>query len=332
MPARWTALLTALVAGGVMAGTVTACGSSSHRALTAAEPAVAPTSGSTPTGSVVPVGVSPEGIVFDPVTDIVAVVVHRPNRLLLLGATTLAVKQSVALPGTARHLQLAAPGGPVLVADETSDQLVEVSLAGGASTAVAVGQEPHDAAAVDGAVVVGNEYGGSISFVQQGAVVGTVADLKQPGGVIGDGATVAVVDVGAFTLSTYDVASRARLARVSAGRGPTHGVLAPGQRVVVTDTRGNAVLVYTVNPLRQVAKLALPGSPYGMAMDASTDTVWITLTGRNEVVGLDLHGTTPKEIARYATIRQPNTVTVAPGSHTLWVAGTVAGAVQRISR
>jgi DNA-binding beta-propeller fold protein YncE len=90
--------------------------------------------------------------------------------------------------------------------------------------------------------------------------------------------------------------------------------------------------VFSVSPLRQVASLALPGTPYGLAMDASTGTLWVTLTALNEVVGLDVTGAVPRVIARYPTVRQPNTVAVAPGSHTLWVTGTDAGVVERISR
>jgi hypothetical protein len=67
-------------------------------------------------------------------------------------------------------------------------------------------------------------------------------------------------------------------------------------------------------------------------VDSSTDTVWVTLTALNEVVGLDLSTRTPRVIARLPTVQQPNTVAVAPGSHTLWITGTDAGVVERISR
>jgi sugar lactone lactonase YvrE len=37
-------------------------------------------------------------------------------------------------------------------------------------------------------------------------------------------------------------------------------------------------------------------------------------------------------IVSYPTVRQPNTVAVAPGGHTLWITGTEAGTVERITR
>ena len=122
------------------------------------------------------------------------------------------------------------------------------------------------------------------------------------------------------------------MARLPAGDGPTHGTLAAPDRVVVADTRGGRLLVYSVDPLRLVGDLALPGGPYGLAGDPSTGTVWVTLTGTNEVVGVDVSGPTPQVLARYPTVRQPDTVAVAPGSHTLWVTGTTDGVVQRITR
>ncbi|HEV7205920.1 MAG TPA: hypothetical protein VGN18_15025 [Jatrophihabitans sp.] len=312
---------------------VASCGSSAPKRPGAAEPATAPATSAAPVGPVVPVGESPEGIVFDPVTKLVAVAVRNPDRLLLLDPDTLALRRTVPLPGSVRHLQLARPGGPVLVPAESANQLVEVTLPAGATRATDVLKQPHDAtAAADGDLVVGNEFGKSISVVRDGIVRATVRDLKQPGGVIGYGHDVAVVDVGAFTLSTYDLPTARRTAIVPAGKGPTHGELLSGDRVAVSDTRGDAILVYRLAPLTPIGRLALPGTPYGLAVDATTDTLWVTLTARNQVVGLDLSGPTPQIIARYATVRQPNTVAVAPGSHRLWITGTDDGVVQLIRR
>ncbi len=95
---------------------------------------------------------------------------------------------------------------------------------------------------------------------------------------------------------------------------------------------GDAVVVYDVDPLEEVARLPLDGSPYGLAADSRSDTVWVTLTGRNEVVGLDVSGETPEEIDRYPTVRQPDTVAVSPGADVVWVTGRSDGVVQRVER
>ncbi len=307
---------------------LTACGSDGTPG--AAEPATAPAA-SAPAGSVSGIGASPEGIVYDARTNLLAIAVRKPSRLVLVDASTLAVRRTVALPGTVRHLQLAEPGGPVLVPDESAAELIEVSLPDGHKRVTSVGKQPHDAARVNGGeIVVGNEFGKSISFVENGTVLQTVPGPQQPGGIVGAGNTVAVIDVGKFTLSTYDVTSRAQRAIVDAGTGPTHGVLLSRDRVAVVDTRGNALLVFSLNPLRQLGELDVPGTPYGVAVDG--DVVWLTLTSTNEVVGLDVSTSRPKLLARYPTVRQPNTIAVDAGSHHLWITGTAAGQLQTITR
>ena len=113
-----------------------------------------------------------------------------------------------------------------------------------------------------------------------------------------------------------------RIARVAAGKGPTHGVPVGTGQILVADTRGQQLLLFGVTPLRQIGRLSLTGTPYGMAVDRETDTVWITLTARNEVVGVRVDGDRLRVIARYPTVRQPNTVAVSPGSRDLWITGT----------
>ncbi|WP_375486295.1 YncE family protein [uncultured Jatrophihabitans sp.] len=328
-PRRARRLLAWLTVAGVA---LAACSSGSDRPG-AAEPATAPRTTAAADGSVRTVGAAPEGIVYAPRAGLVAVAVRKPDRLLLLDPDSLAVRRSVPLPGDVRHLQVSVTGDEVLVPAESARKIVEVPLPTGAIRATTVGKQPHDAArAADGDVVVGNEFGRSISVLRNGRVLRTIRDLTQPGGVVAAGDTVAVVDVGAFTVSTYDLATLTRRGRIDAGKGPTHGVLVRPNTVLVSDTRGDALLLDRLSPLKQVGRLSLPGTPYGLAVDATTGTVWVTLTARNEVVGVRVVGDRMSVIARYPTVRQPNTVAVDPGSHRVWVTGTDAGVVQLIRR
>lgn len=331
---RATALVAAagLLATALLAG----CGDDGGDAATplkAAEPAGSPETTVTPTGTVVEVAPGPQGIVYDPVTDSVAVAVREPDRLLVLDPVTLKVRMSIALPGKSRHLQLATGGGSVLVPSETANTLIEVDLATGDMQSTQVGEHPHNAAAADnGDILVGNEFDGSISVVRDGEVVNTFDDLEQPGGAVADARTMVVVDVGTFTVTSYDLDTTERTARISGGAGPTHATLVGPGKLVVADTRGGAMLVFSDDPLEQIGRLDLGNRPYGLTSDLQTKTAWVTLTGSNEVVGLDMSGTTPVEIARYPTVQQPDTVAVAPGAKTLWIAGTTDGEIQRIDR
>lgn len=299
----------------------------------AAEPATAPPPAATPAGQVVAVGDQAEGVVADPVTHVVAIGVRNPDGLVLVDGRTGIVRRRIALPGHLRHLQLAGPGGPVLVPDESSGSVIAVSLPGGVETSrTAIGRYPHDATrAADGTVVVADELGGALVFVRDGVVRHRITDVTQPGGVAATGAQIAMIDVHDRTLDLYRTDPPVRTARIPAGAGPTHLVADRRGRLFVTDTRADRLLTFTTTPRpAQQVWTSLPGSPYGIAYDDTRDRLWVTLTGRNQVVAFDVSGRTPREVARFATIRQPNTVGVDPATGRVFVASRTDGLLQLI--
>ncbi|MGH3765909.1 MAG: YncE family protein [Pseudonocardiaceae bacterium] len=299
----------------------------------AAEPAPAPVPGAPPAGRTVPVGATPEGVVADSQTHIVAVGVRDPAALTLLDANTGAVLRKVALPGVLRHLQLAAPGGPVLVPDETANRLLRVALPSGEITSqVMTGVVPHDATqAANGTVFVANELGHSVVAVRGDQIVHTFTDVTQPAGLAAVGNLVGLLDVRENTLTIYDAQQLQRVAEVPAGAGPTHVVADKRGHLAVIDTRGNAVLLYQVQPtIRQIGRVELPGTPYGVAYDPVRDRLWVTLTAFNEVIGLNLNADTPVLATPLPTVRQPNTVAVDASTGRLFVTGTADGVLEII--
>lgn len=299
-----------------------------------AEPGAAPVPAVAPPGRVVAVGGSPEGIVANPVTRTVAVGVRNPNQLTLLGADTATVTGRVPLPGVLRHLQLAGPGGPVLVPDESSNSLLRVSLpAGPVTSQVLTGISPHDATqAPNGTVFVANEAGGTVVALRGNQVAKTFTDVTQPAGLAPVGNVVGLLDVRENTLTFYDSTTLAGIAELPAGAGPTHLIADKHGRMIATDTRGGALLVYdpTGTP-RQLARVAVPGQPYGITYDPVRDRLWVSATGLNQVVGFDMTQPVPREVARIPTVRQANTVAVDPGTGRLFVTGTDDGTVQAIN-
>ncbi|WP_226350824.1 YncE family protein [Pseudonocardia sp. ICBG601] len=296
-----------------------------------AEPGVAPPVTGTPPGRIVAVGAAPEGIVADGPTRRVAVGVRRPDRLMLLDADTAAVAGRVPLPGVLRHLQLAGPGGPVLVPSESANGLLRVSLPDGrVSSEVMTGPMAHDATGTAaGTVFVANEAGGSVSVVRGDRVVRQLTDVTQPAGLAPAGDRVGLVDVRENTLTVYDAATGDGIRELPAGDGPTHLVADRHGRLIATDTRGGHLIV--VDPAgtpAEVGRVDLPGEPYGIAYDPVRDRVWVTATGANLLVGYDMTEPTPREVARIPTVRQPNTVAVDPDTGRLFVTGTADGVVQ----
>ena len=329
---RFTASTRVLIVATAAAAVLVACGSEGPAEKKAAEPGRAPEVGAAPAGTSTEVGALPQGIVYDDETDLLAVAVREPFRLLILDPDTLEVVRSVPMPGKVRHLQLAKPGGPVLVPVESANQILEVGLEDGSVRATDVQRQPHDAAGLaNGDLAVGNEFSGSLSIVREGNVLNTFDDLLQPGGVVADGNLAAVIDVKDYSVTTYDIDGMFRTDRVAAGKGPTHGVLLSDGRLAVTDTRGGDVIIYDLDPLEEVGRITLGDRPYGVTVDAETDTVWVTLITSNELVGLDVSTDTPREIGRYATERQADTVAVDRGSNRVWITGTAEGLVQRVT-
>ena len=92
-------------------------------------------------------------------------------------------------------------------------------------------------------------------------------------------------------------------------------------------TFGEALLVVGLHPLRVVRRVYLPGGPYGLALDRRARRLWVTLPARNELAELPAHGR-PHVLARYPTVRQPDTVAVDPGTGVVAVTGRAAGVLQ----
>jgi DNA-binding beta-propeller fold protein YncE len=297
----------------------------------APEPAEAPPLEKKPAGRVVEVGSAPEGIAADPKTGLVAVALRNPNELALVDGETGETLRRVELPESARHLDLAGPGGPVLVPAEGSDSLVQVSLPEGEITSeTPVGDFPHAAAAApNGRIFVANEKDSTASIVKDGREIRKIQTPLKPGGVAADDGLVGIVGVRSLTLEVFDADTLESVGHVDAGEGPTHVRAGPENSFYVTDTRGDAVLVYNARPEpKQLDRVTVPGSPYGIAIDPRRDQLWVTLTSEQRVVQFALEGCTLREIARYPTVRQPNSVAVDTASGRVFVTGKADGQLQ----
>ena len=294
-----------------------------------AEPRQAPPPTGQVPGRIVPVGAAPEGIVVDAVTRTVAVAKRDPDEVVLLNADTGESTGRTALPGFVRHLQLAAPGGPVLVPVESANALLRVELPGGrAEPQVLTGTVPHDAAqAPNGTVFVANELGGTVAAVRGDEIVKVFTDSVQPAGLAPVGDAMGLIDVRKNDLTVYDSDSLTIVGSTPAGAGPTHLVADRHGRMIATDTRGDAVRVFDAQP-RQLAEIAQPGGPYGITYDPTRDRLWVASSGTNEVIGYDMSDATPREVQRVPTVQNPYTLGVDATTGRLFIAGVTAGVVQ----
>jgi hypothetical protein len=295
----------------------------------AAEPGRAPAPIGPVPGRQVTVGVAPEGIVVDAQTRTVAVAKRNPYELVLINADTGTVTNRVPLPGAVRHLQLAKPGGPVLVPVESANALVRVDLPGGdAEPQLATGTMPHDASeAPNGTVFVANEHGGTTTVIRGNDIVKVFTDSVQPAGMAPVGNLMGMLDVRKNDLTVYDADKLTIVGSTPAGDGPTHLAADRHGRYLAADTRGNAVRVFNAEP-KQIGEVAQAGAPYGIAYDATRDRSWVASSGTNEVVGYDMTDATPREVARIRTVQNPYTLGVDATTGRLFIAGVTAGVVQ----
>ena len=294
----------------------------------AAEPATAPAPARTPGGKIVEVGAGPEGVVFDTESGLAAVGVRDPSQLVLVDGASGTVRERVDLPAPPRHLSLQRAGGPVLVPAEEADQLVSVALPGGAARVLPAGDNPHDVTALGDRIYVGDEFGSTVTVLEGGRVVETVPVDVQPGGMVAAGDQIGIVSVRAYTLELLDPETLRLGGSQNAGRGPTHAVADDEGRVYVTDTRGDALVVFETRPrVKAIARVPLPGSPYGIAIDRRAAKVWVTLVGRNEVTAVSV-GAKPRRGATLPTVRQPNSIAVDERSGRLFIASRTDGTLQ----
>ena len=127
-----------------------------------------------------------------------------------------------------------------------------------------------------------------------------------------------------------DVSSGEISPGLRAGNGAGDAVADRFGRILVTDTRGGELLAFAGNPpiLRQ--RFPLAGAPYAVAYDGHRDLAWVTLTGRDEVVGLRVAGGEPVVAYRFPTVHQPDAVAVDPTSGRVLVTAASGMGLQMI--
>lgn len=299
------------------------------------EPAVAPGASANLPGRVVPLPGQPEGLVWDTKTGTIAAATRGPDGVTLVDAATGQERARIPLAGAARHLQLAAPGGPVLVPSEGNDRLYQVGLPAGAVLSDrGVGRQPHDAApAAGGRIFVGDEFADTAHILAADGTDTVVPAPAQPGGVATslDGSVAVVVGVRGRRIRAYSAEGKA-LGETDAGVGPTHVRAGLGNVFYVADTQGDAVLVYQTGTdgIRQVNRISTGGAPYGLAVDTGRARLYVTLTGTNQLRSYRISGTDLAADRTWATPRQPNDVAVEDTTGRVVVAGTADSVLQFI--
>lgn len=334
--------LALLLAASLLAGCSSKLTDPGPATIEPAGAAVSPPPGRPPVGDVLALGGRATAALFDTATSSLVVFTPgtdppTPGTLTIVGPTGAA--RPVMLPAGATAI---AGNGEGAVYATIRGGFVTVDLATGRLTETAIdGHGATDFTALtrraDGRLLVGSAAGAVYVLADQtgsdqaGSIqTGVTAEttiFSRVDAIVTEGETAVVLDRGQTSVTALNQQGAAQQA-LRAGLGATTIAADPAGRVLVTDTRGGQLLVFSVDPLIQRQGYPIGESPYAIA--GSKTLVWVSQTGINSVAGYDLGTGIPVEKVRYPTVRQPNSLAFDEVSGTLYVVSGSGDGIQVI--
>ncbi len=293
------------------------------------EPATAAVSpaGATPAGTVQNLGRSIDALAFDPSSKTTAILADGGTHLLLQ-AEGRAEPRDVVLDGRAAQLTVA-PDGRVLLPMDGRVQIVDT--ASGQKSSVTVDGDARSALFLpDGKLAVGLASGRIQIVDANGSVSETISGLASVDALALTKGDLSALDRRQTSLTDIELDDSSLGMALRAGEGATQLTTDEYGRILVADTTGDELLVFTTDPLMMRQRYPIADAPYGVAYDDRTDLVWVTVTGTNKVIGYDISTGIPVEKVRYDTVRQPNSVAVDTAGGALLVGSATGDGLQRI--
>ncbi|WP_067669303.1 hypothetical protein [Nocardia miyunensis] len=320
------AALAAVAAAGLLSG----CAKHASDTTPAAAPAsaaLAPAQHTAPAGTVSPSGPI-AALLAEPATGRLVLLDGDGVTVRIQDPTGGAPERTLTLPARTNALA-PGPAGQVLAA--AGSQILHIDVAAATTHATGVdGQVRSVAQRPDGTEAAALADGRVLIVAADGHVVHTISRMGGGDEIAAPGDAVAVLDRAQTTLTQIDFARARPGLALRAGQGATNVITDHFGRMLLTDTAGGALLVYTADPLVMRQMFPLGSAPYALAYDQRSETVWVTLTASNQIAGFDLSTGIPVEVGRYPTVRQPNSVTVDSRTGDLFVGSATGDGLQRI--
>ncbi|GLZ55699.1 hypothetical protein [Actinomycetospora sp. NBRC 106378] len=315
-----------------------------------AQPATSPQAATTPGGRVVDLGDgAATTLTVSPVDQraVVTLVGTSSAAAVQVNPDTAAVATRSTVTGSPRSVVSATDRSGLVLADPSAG-LTGVALPSGSTTDApagapagvqALGVDPSGNLLVAATGVAGDARreaagvtsNGSLSLLRDGRVAAQVGGLGRPVALAVAGERVAVLDTERSVVHLVDLATMREVTAVPAGDGSTAVTIDRHGRLLVTDTRAGVIRRYDLTgqspaPLAPI-QLGASTAPYGTAYDATTDRLWVTLTGMNRLVAVDLSSAQePRVVLDLATIAQPDLVALGQGR--VYVASPRTGQLQ----
>lgn len=140
---------------------------------------------------------------------------------------------------------------------------------------------------------------------------------------------VVVLDRAQSAVTPIDIDSGELKAALRAGDGATVSTVDQYGRVLVSGTRNNEVYAFYGQPIMMRLRAPVPASPYAIAFDDHSKTLWVASTASNVITGYDLSTGEALERHRIASVPQVSSMTVDFSGRLLAVSGR-DGALQVI--
>lgn len=312
---------------------VIGCSSNSDQAdVMTIEPAVAalsPLPSATPAGVVHPIPRPIDSTTFDPDTRSVVVLADGGTRVLLLsGADLTAPARQVSLDKAANQVTIV-DGGVALLA--MNGQVGRLDLRTGALSTVPVSGDVRSVAQLDDGGLAAGLANGEIHIIDTESTASQViSGLASVDALAVTGTSLTALDRRQTSLTAIDTHEHSLGVALRAGEGAAQLTTDRFDRILVTDTTGDELLVYTTDTLMLRQRYPVGPAPYAIAYDEGSDRAWVTLTGSNEVVGYELSSGIPVESTRFPTVRQPNSIAVDAVSGDLLIGSATGDGLQQI--
>lgn len=328
-PRSMVALICAVLITGCSAGCSSTLIDSTPPTIERASAAVSPPAAVAPAGRVLPLPGRPTEARYDTATKSLVVLTPGPNPTLTIlhsgraSATVPLPAPATALTGDGNGTVWAATRGGVIRVDLATATATPISIEGEAGT-----EFTAVARRADGRLVLGSATGTAYLLNADMTVSHRAADFARVDAIVTQGDVAVVLDRGQTSVTALGPDGKLQQA-LRAGLGATSMAADATGRVLVTDTRGGQLLVFTVDPLIERQAYPVGDSPFGVT--GSPTLVWVSLTASNTVVGYDLGTGIPVERVRYPTVQQPDSLAYDDTSGTLYVVSGVGAGVQVIA-
>ncbi|MEO9330149.1 outer membrane protein assembly factor BamB family protein [Gordonia aurantiaca] len=121
---------------------------------------------------------------------------------------------------------------------------------------------------------------------------------------------VVVLDRAQSSVTPIDPADGDPGPALRAGNGATTSTVDRFGRILVANTRDGEILGFYGSPLVMRFRYPVADGPYAVDYDDTRNVLWVSTTGNNEVVAYDLADGEPTEKQRFASVVQPDRITV----------------------